>query len=522
MRLQDSFAGIPMLYPEIEEAFALYRSRPGDPLSRYLDARLTGTFDVAAAEKKLDELLAGDPGFAWAYFELARLTDTPGFRDPEKAELNLRTFLDACPESLEGYSLLRTVDDLDMIREGAKKFRELMEGRIDGNSMPYWRELWDLEFRAVRKGGQDQVLRRINADVAAMQNVLLQPNYLWYRTYLRALQLTSNEAEFAGILEKAKKTYRPNEAEVGVCSEVVIAGFDSPDTDSLPLPERLARVDRVIQSRRKWPDCIFDEDPPFAIQLARQYVKWRARLDEIPGLAQQALRQAQVSMKWPPPYDRLADARAEGNLLVGEAYLLQNKTDLAGETMRRSMSELPPGSKWLWDWRPLQARLAEIEGKPIVAPEPATAPPALVSGRRLKYQEPLADFKATDLQGRTWRLDDLKGKATLINTWSAEGGLLEDHVPLEALYERIKERKDIQVLTFCGDLNPYLAERHINENGYKFPTVISRTLVERLFPDSGRPGPMRWWIIDAQGRRSAAFRFVNPGLALLEMAAAAR
>ncbi len=526
MRLQDSFAGISTLYPEIEEAFALYRSRPGDPLSRYLDARLTGTFDVTAAERKLDELLVDDPGFTWAYFELARVTDTPGFRDPEKAERNLRTFLDACPESLEGYSMLRTVDDVDMIREGAKTFRQLLEARIDSTSLPYWWDLWDLEFRAARKGSQERVIRRVNADIAAMQGVPLQPKYQWYRTYLRALQLTNDDADFAWICEKAK-TFQPyvepQGAGIGPCSEAVNASFDSPDTDRLPLPERLDLVDRAIESRGKWPDCISDEDPPFAIQLARQYVKWQARLDEIPELEQQALREAQVR----PRYDRtgrynpVAEARAEGNLLIAEAYLLQDKLDLAQETMRRSMSELAPGSQWLWDWRSVQARIAGIEGSPIETPEPAPATPEPMFRRRLKYQEPLADFKAKDLQGRTWRLDDLKGKAILINTWSAEGGLLDDHASLEAFYERIKDRKDIQILTFCRDLNPYLAERHIRKHGYTFPTIISRTLVERLFPDSGRPGPMRWWIIDAQGRRSSPFRFVNPGVTLLEMAAAA-
>jgi beta-lactamase regulating signal transducer with metallopeptidase domain len=483
-RLQDSFAGVPALYPEIEAALGRYRSRPGDLLSRFLDARLTASFDAARSAEMLEKLAVDEPGFVWAHFERARLTDTPGFRDPAKAERHLQLFLDACPESLEGYAMLRTVDDLDMIRQGAKKLRRLMTARIDSSSLPYWWRLWDLEFRAARRGDEDELIRRVTADVAAMRSVPLQPQQLWYAVFQRAFKLTGNETIFRWAHEKASMSPPDQELRVGEadgCAKAWPPDFESPVVDDLPLSERLALVDAVVAFRQKWPDCVLDEDPLFAMLVARQYVRWRVRLDEVPKLAQQALRQAEVR----PGYDpaarpgRVEETRAEANLLVAEAHRLQGKIGLAEEAERQRTSGV------------------------------AIEPRKPVPGPTLTYEESLADFSATDLQGRTWRLDDLKGRATLINVWSAEGRL-DDHVSLEAFYQGIKDSKTVQVLTFSRDLNPYLAERHVKANGYKFPVVVSRTLVERLFPFGGLG--RGWWIIDARGRRSSPFRFTNPWL----------
>ncbi len=139
-------------------------------------------------------------------------------------------------------------------------------------------------------------------------------------------------------------------------------------------------------------------------------------------------------------------------------------------------------------------------------------PPAL----RVEYIEQLADFEARDLSGKTWSISDLRGKATLVCVWAAAmGSSRTSQLPqLQRIYERIQGRQDLQVLSFNIDEIPYLAQKCVEEDKLSFPIIIARTLGERLFPQAGLP---RWWIIDAQGRRSTPFPFRNADLVLAEM-----
>ncbi len=139
---------------------------------------------------------------------------------------------------------------------------------------------------------------------------------------------------------------------------------------------------------------------------------------------------------------------------------------------------------------------------------------------KIEYLSELPDFEAKDLSGKTWRLADLKGKATLVDVWAAVGSnsAARELPALQLFYERIKGRKDVQMLTFSIDENPWQAERLLAEGKYTFPVIISRTLGKRLFPV--RVFALAW-IIDAQGRRSSSFRFVKPDLIMPEMEKAA-
>ncbi len=123
-RYQDTFRQKFNIYQEFDRALAMYRSKPGDPVFGYLEARLTGGFDTAKAEAMLNEIIAKEPGFPWPHLAIAELTDRPGARDAGKAETHLRAFLAACPSSVDGYALLRTVEDSEMIRDGAPPMQD--------------------------------------------------------------------------------------------------------------------------------------------------------------------------------------------------------------------------------------------------------------------------------------------------------------------------------------------------------------------------------------------------------------
>jgi hypothetical protein len=272
----------------------------------------------------------------------------------------------------------------------------------------------------------------------------------------------------------------------------------------------------------------------------------------------------------PPKYDWDSEIRQSGNLILAGAYLLEKKLDLAREVIKLGLAESDQHPPTQLEWLPLQGRLDELEGNtkqaldyyqkflasmgrrvasgevqlgPLISDriagikhlylanggkeeswiEWATAghkeEPARPPSLRIEYPTQLPDFEAKDLNGRIWRLADLKGKATLIVVWTAWGGANQGELQAsQNFYDSIKDRSDLQMLTFCIDENSYLAESRIKGGKYTFPVIVSRTLTERLFLERGL---RRACIIDALGRRSSPFRFSRPELTMAELQKAA-
>jgi thiol-disulfide isomerase/thioredoxin len=110
----------------------------------------------------------------------------------------------------------------------------------------------------------------------------------------------------------------------------------------------------------------------------------------------------------------------------------------------------------------------------------------------------LPTWKLSDLAGQTWTATSLHGKTVLINIWATWcGPCRQEHPFFEVLYEKIKNRSDIQVLTFnvddqVGDVAPYMAEHK-----YTFPVLLAADYVNDVLPELGIP---RLWIVDATGK----------------------
>jgi thiol-disulfide isomerase/thioredoxin len=118
-------------------------------------------------------------------------------------------------------------------------------------------------------------------------------------------------------------------------------------------------------------------------------------------------------------------------------------------------------------------------------------------GAWTKLEKPLPDFNLPDLSGRTWRLADLKGKVTFLNVWSTYCGSCRAELPLvEKLYQQMKGRPDVLVLTLDTDEDPGLVEPFMQQYKYTFPVIPARSYVEQLYPVAGIP---RNWIVDRNG-----------------------
>ena len=118
----------------------------------------------------------------------------------------------------------------------------------------------------------------------------------------------------------------------------------------------------------------------------------------------------------------------------------------------------------------------------------------------MSFSAPLPEFEVTDVTGHPWRLADFKGKVTLLDVWATWCGPCSAELPfIQKLYDQIKERKDLQVVTISVDDNPGLIEALLKEKHFTFPILPSKDLAEKIFPVLMLP---QTWIVDSAGMRS--------------------
>ena len=335
MRYQDGFKRDWWLHEEFDRAFAMYRSRPNDPVFRYLEGRLTGVFHAAKAEEMLNALIAGTPGFPWPRLAIAELTDRSGAGNAKKAEAHLRAFISACPAAADGYAMLRTVENPEMVADGAVKLRSLLEAARDNWSLPFWRHLWDLEFRAVAAAEHDTVRQRVARDANTLARNPATDTREWLRLFEYAAQLTKDQSiqnwldttvlerfpgtPLAASIERNRwlrehqppqgakpddlKAFRTLQAAWQAefdtryrdTPAVIIPRFRSLSSSGQTLPpaERLSIVDRFLTLRRDSPDSSW-ESPAAPLAAAAYYVGWGTRLDQVLPLVQAGLKQAEL------------------------------------------------------------------------------------------------------------------------------------------------------------------------------------------------------------------------------------
>jgi thiol-disulfide isomerase/thioredoxin len=127
---------------------------------------------------------------------------------------------------------------------------------------------------------------------------------------------------------------------------------------------------------------------------------------------------------------------------------------------------------------------------------PAADTTLLAEGRWEKPRKSLPAFELTDLAGKTWRLKDLNGKSVLIDVWATWCGPCQAELPnLEKLYEQVKGRDDIQILTFDTDSDPGAVGPYLKNRGYTFPVlpIVNATEIEDVVNDEGIP---QNWVLD--------------------------
>jgi thiol-disulfide isomerase/thioredoxin len=206
--------------------------------------------------------------------------------------------------------------------------------------------------------------------------------------------------------------------------------------------------------------------PPTEKKYVSGYWLNRARFEAVQGHTQDALAYYQVAL--------------QTRLAAPKAYYGKVQDDLTDEA--RALWKAQGGSDDAW----------AFWSKP-----PAGSAEQLAEGRWEKPTKPIPEFELSDLSGKTWRLKELGGKTLLINLWATWCGPCQAELPhLEKFYEKVKNRSDIQVLTFDVDEDLGLVEPFMKEKGYTFPVLPAYSTVVSLLDGFAIP---QTWLVDGHG-----------------------
>jgi thiol-disulfide isomerase/thioredoxin len=128
---------------------------------------------------------------------------------------------------------------------------------------------------------------------------------------------------------------------------------------------------------------------------------------------------------------------------------------------------------------------------------PAANAPELAEGRWEKAVKAMPAFELADLAGKTWRVKSLEGKSVLINVWATWCGPCQAELPhLEKLYEKVKDRSDIQIMTLNIDQDLGLVAPFVKDKGFTFPVLPAFSFVLSLLDSVAIP---QNWILDPKG-----------------------
>jgi thiol-disulfide isomerase/thioredoxin len=175
-------------------------------------------------------------------------------------------------------------------------------------------------------------------------------------------------------------------------------------------------------------------------------------------------------------------------------YQLANQTIPVKPQMRRGKFWDQQGDETRALWKEMGGT---EEAWQLWKKQPDTSQQA-AEGLWTKPNKLLPEFTLADMEGKTWHLKNLVGRTTLITVWATWCGPCMAELPhVEKLYQMIRERKDIQLVTFNMDENPGMVQPFLKEHQYKFPVLLASTFVATL----DRIGIPQNWIVDAQGKR---------------------
>jgi thiol-disulfide isomerase/thioredoxin len=149
-----------------------------------------------------------------------------------------------------------------------------------------------------------------------------------------------------------------------------------------------------------------------------------------------------------------------------------------------------------------QPGAAAVASKPAVTRKRVATGVATQEGEWQKVTTKMPSFELSDFSGRQWKQEDFAGKVVVVVSWATWCGpcRLQDAL-LQKFYSKVRDRKDLTVVSFNVDENPGQVLPFMQKQGYTFPVLAA-------FPyEQAQNYVPRTWIIDRQGN----WRWVKSG-----------
>jgi thiol-disulfide isomerase/thioredoxin len=232
--------------------------------------------------------------------------------------------------------------------------------------------------------------------------------------------------------------------------------------------QELSAMEKLLATTEPKADAKPDEHEEFQ-ERQRTLFLWSGRVQRAQGKKLDALAQYQRALFVPTEDELSFDTRKEVDALKAESLQL---------------------------WKELGGT-AEGHARWVTAPA-SSAPKKDALSAWEKRGKDLPAFTIDDLGGKQWKLSDLKGKVTFVNVWATWCGPCKEELPyVKKLHEKLKGRKDVQLISFNADSQMGLVDPFMKEHGIAFPVIPALSYVEGLVPSLSIP---RNWIVGKDGR----------------------
>jgi thiol-disulfide isomerase/thioredoxin len=293
--------------------------------------------------------------------------------------------------------------------------------------------------------------------------------------------------------------------------------------------------------------------PPFQWRVARALLKWKQDVDQVPGLVEEGWKAQRegtarfMSDHQPDEtrrnqFDTTFFLKSEAARLLLDAAKELKKPEIANAAIAEVEALKPEKPYERVMVSQVLARAAEQQGRKLdalllyraaldarpVAPKPPAkdeiaadvdrlyaelggtaatrelwnkrgpkVEAAKDDGRWETPKKPMPAWELADLASKTWKLKSLEGKTLLINVWATWCGPCRQELPyLEKLHQSIKDRTDLQIISFNIDDELGQVEPFVKAQKLTFPVLLAKNYVEELLPMISIP---RNWIVDAKG-----------------------
>jgi thiol-disulfide isomerase/thioredoxin len=313
-----------------------------------------------------------------------------------------------------------------------------------------------------------------------------------------------------------------------------------------------ASVDAFLAAYRKGASWL--NNPPFEFSIAEEYIKHKIRLLQVPSLIIRG-NESMARMYGPiltddhmdPEFrtslsDSMDRTRIDGAHLLLDCYAATKQPQKSKEVLAELASIDSSKEPKNWEMMSLRAQAAEIEGRKLDAlmmyrsaldmrgANPSTTDERdrladnfqrlwrqmggtqeglglpvgkkkiheLTNSQWERSKSILPSFSLKDFDGKNWSLAKLGGKALLINVWATWcGPCVAEHREFQKVYDKLKDRGDIAVLSFNVDEDIGIVVPYMTQHRYTFPVLPAADMVNSVKPSLTIP---QNWLVSPDGK----------------------